>query len=178
MELCRVFQDEGCAPGGQPVGTAGDILPAARGAAPQQEDQHQHHHGLRAAEPRGRAQAVRGEALSGAEAGRGSHTPALHQAGECKHNFDITVHCFQYSETALVVLHRCQNCDTPCQERRLWRQTGGRWRWSTRDCSSLGSRREVKRCRADKRIRRCVDRKLSRGKFAEKKSAWLACIQK
>ena len=88
-----MFQDEGCAPGGQPVGTAGDILPAARGAAPQQEDQHQHHHGLRAAEPRGHAQVVRGEALSGAEAGRGSHAPALHQAGECVHNFDIAVHC-------------------------------------------------------------------------------------
>ena len=95
MGLC--FQDEGCPPGGQSVGTAGDILPAARGAAPQQEDQHQHHHRLRAAEPRGRAQAVRGETLSGAEAWRGSHAPALHQAGECAHSFDIDVHCFQYS---------------------------------------------------------------------------------
>ena len=109
----------------------------------------------------------------------GGATPQLCTKQESVHTI-LTSLCIVFNILALVVLHihRCQICDTPWQERRLWRQTGGRWRWRTRDCSSLGSRREVQRCRADKRVRRCTDRKLRRGKFAEKKGAWLACIQK
>ena len=63
------------------------------------------------------------------------------------------------------------------KERKSWREFNGRWRWKTRDCSSLSSRRDVKKCKKDKKLRKCVDNKIKRKK-SDKLSAWFGCVKK
>ena len=64
------------------------------------------------------------------------------------------------------------------KEKKSWREFNGRWRWKTRDCSSLSSRRDVKKCKKDKKQRKCVDNKMKRKKASDKMSAWLSCVKK
>ena len=64
------------------------------------------------------------------------------------------------------------------KEKKSWRVFNGRWRWKTRDCSSLSSRRNVKNCKKDKRLRKCVDNKIKRKKASDKLSAWFSCTKK
>lgn len=64
------------------------------------------------------------------------------------------------------------------KEKKSWRQFSGRWRWHTRDCSSLSSRREVKSCKKEKKLRKCVDNKIKRKRAINKMSAWFICTKK
>ena len=64
------------------------------------------------------------------------------------------------------------------KEKKSWREFNGRWRWKTRDCSSLSSRRDIKKCKKDKKLRKCVGNKLKRKKASDKMSAWLSCMKK
>lgn len=65
------------------------------------------------------------------------------------------------------------------KEKRKW---GQKWRWNTRNCGSLKSRNDQRRCKKDKKIQRrlkvCVSKKMKSGKYSGEKSAWLSCFNK
>ena len=56
-----------------------------------------------------------------------------------------------------------KNGEKKCREKEKRRGRKGKgWPWESRDCSSLPRRREVKKCRREKR-RRCIKRQKSKG---------------
>ena len=58
---------------------------------------------------------------------------------------------------------KLKNGKKKCREKKTRRGgKGAGWMWKTRDCSSLPRRRDVKRCRREKR-RRCIQRQKSQG---------------
>ena len=63
------------------------------------------------------------------------------------------------------------------KEVRLW-QLFGKWPWNHRNCSKLSSRSETRKCRKEKKLRRCVEKRMRSKKYKSKKHAWLSCIYK
>ena len=75
-------------------------------------------------------------------------------------------------ETLCIKKREKNNSDVTCTQKERDKKFGRGWKWNTRDCSSLPRRREVKKCRREKR-RRCIRRHKAGG--VTKQQAKLRC---
>ena len=68
-----------------------------------------------------------------------------------------------------------RNKEETCTQAERDKKFGKGWRWNTRNCESLKSRADIKRCRRDK-LKRCIQKEKEKKKnFLSESAAKLKC---